>query len=174
MDAAHSVCAGSCPVGAHCVLCSHLISAGCKKSVSAMRSERVAGQQSSYSAERFLPCVSCRCTHCRNAVSVNTIGLSMTAASQSVLRLNLLHKCALPLASVSTLQSFGSAVNSAHPFSRSSFASRLLFSLCPAEHHILLLTRLLGPRAETCTEHCQLPSAPPRPVPWWARRAAVP
>lgn len=130
MDAAHSVCAGSCPVGAHCVLCSHLISAGCKKSVSAMRSERVAGQQSSYSAET-LPCVSCCCTHCRNAVSVNTIGLSMTAASQSVLRLNLLHKCALPLASVSTLQSFGSAVNSAHRFSRSSFASRLLFFFVP-------------------------------------------
>jgi hypothetical protein len=39
-------------------------------------------------------------------VSVNSIGLAMTAASQSVLRLNLLHKCALPLASVSLLQAY--------------------------------------------------------------------
>lgn len=56
-------------------------------------------------------------------MSVNSIGLAMTAAAQSVLRLNLLHKCAMPGASVSTLQSCCHAVNSAHRFPRDSLAS---------------------------------------------------
>jgi hypothetical protein len=39
---------------------------------------------------------------CRNAVSVNNIAMSMSSASQSVLRINFMHKCALPEFAVSS------------------------------------------------------------------------
>jgi hypothetical protein len=120
-------------------------------------------------------------------VTVNTIGLSMSASSQTVLRINLLHKCELPEFKVGCSQCMTPLMPNTHLVccgSRADPASEactciVVYSFVCFDMHAetsLLACHAVIPGLRACfcgglckateDQHSQIPAVPPVLIPW--------